>query len=689
MIGASLCVVLSLGLALGVFRNLNSSFTDTLYTRNEPSPQIVIIGIDDKSTDAVEGFGRYTQWTRERFTQLLKVLKKQEPKVVAMDFIFSTYTEEVPRTKLMELQEKVDEAENNKDKLDSYDTFIGDYSSSLKNPIDNELAVTFQEFENLVLASSLKYNGTDLIKPLTKFAVTARLGVVNTFLDGTGILREAIAQFSPSSEEVNYDDWAVAVVKEATGKEDLQLPVDKENAMLVNFFGDPYSFTQLSFVDVVNGQFEPGFFKDKIVLVGATSPKEVHDEYFTPRSNSTPMSGVEFRANEIQMILEGKFLERQSLWSEILVLFLICAGLVVAFNYLGAAWSVGVGVAALLSYYLSAHYFYRQGILVNMVYPFLAIVTAFVASWVYKYFVVDRKKREIVSAFSHYVSKDLVNEISKNPDLVKLGGERKVVTVFFSDIRDSTKLAEGHEIGAWVTQINEYFTAMEGVLKRFGGTLDKYEGDAIMGFWNAPLAQSDHVKRGFSTALEMQKELKILNEKWLREGKPTIEIRIGINTGEALVGNFGSADRFDYTVMGDTVNTASRLESAANKTYGTHIIVAGFETEILAEYLGEFILRELDVVYLPGKNDPVKLFELVCFAKENNLQIAPVVSGYAEALAFYRAKRFADANRIFETLAKDFGDQPSQVMATRTAKLMAGEQIARVSKDMIFSIEHK
>lgn len=689
VIAVGLSVALSLGLVLGVFRNLSDSFTDTLYTHNEPSPNIIIIGIDDKSTDPVDGFGRYTQWTRERFTELLAVLKKESPKVVAMDFIFNTYTEQLPRTKILELQEQIDETPDNKGKLGTYEGFLNNYSSSLNNPIDNELALAFQSFDNLVLAASLKYNGTDLIKPLDKFSPTARLGVVNTFPDNTGILRKATGKFAITAEKANYDDFAVAIAKEYLGAENLALPLDENNEMLVNFFAEPYGFEHVSFVDVVNGKFEPGYFKDKIVLVGATSPKEVHDEYFTPRSNSTPMSGVEFRANEVQTILDSKFLVRQSVQAEIFTLIGLLLVLVIAFNYLGIWPSVGVAIACSIGWYLFARSLYDKGILVNMVYPFLAILSAFMASWVYKYFIVDRKKREMVSAFSHYVSGELVDQIGKNPGMVKLGGERKVVTVFFSDIKDSTKLSESHDIGEWVAQLNEYFTAMDGVIKEYNGTLDKYEGDAIMGFWNAPLTQSDHVKRAFSAAIEMQKKLGMLNIKWLEERKPYFEVRIGINTGEALVGNFGSTDRFDYTVMGDTVNTASRLESAANKTYGTNIIAAGFESEILPEYLGDFVMRELDTVYLPGKNDPVKLFEVICFARENNLKVAPVVSGYAEGLAFYRAGRFADANRVFTTLATDFGDKPSQVMADRTAILMNGGVIPQMDKELIFRIEHK
>ena len=153
----------------------------------------------------------------------------------------------------------------------------------------------------------------------------------------------------------------------------------------------------------------------------------------------------------------------------------------------------------------------------------MAIVLTFLASWVYKYTIADKKKREMKSAFGHYVSKKLVDEISKNPDMVKLGGEKREVTVFFSDIKDSTKISEKMDTEIWVAQMNEYFTMMESVIKQLGGTIDKYEGDAIMGFFNAPIPQENHVILAHITALEMKKALGRLHQKWEKESKPLLE----------------------------------------------------------------------------------------------------------------------------------------------------------------------
>lgn len=233
------------------------------------------------------------------------------------------------------------------------------------------------------------------------------------------------------------------------------------------------------------------------------------------------------------------------------------------------------------------------------------------------------------NVFGHYVSKELVEQISNNPDLVKLGGEKKEVTVFFSDIQNSTTLSEQIAIEEWVKQINEYFTAMERIVMQSGGTLDKYEGDAIMAFWNAPLDQPDHVTRGYLAALTMIKVLNQLHAKWQQEGKPAINIRIGINTGPALVGNFGSENRLDYTVMGDTVNTASRFESSANKTYNTQICVGGITEQ---NRPAGMVLRELDRVLLPGKKEAVVIFELVCSANEYTPALEQVVMTYQKGL---------------------------------------------------------
>ena len=203
-----------------------------------------------------------------------------------------------------------------------------------------------------------------------------------------------------------------------------------------------------------------------------------------------------------------------------------------------------------------------------------------------------------------------------------------------------------------------------------------------MGFFNAPIPQENHQALAHLCALEMKKALARLHQKWEPEGKPLLEFRIGINTGSAIVGNFGSKDRFDYTVMGDTVNTASRLESSANKTYGTRIIASGsgFATS------DQIVVREIDTVLLPGKAEPVQLFELICTTTEATEETRNLIETYAKGLSSYRKKDFTTAISHFEKLQQD---PPAQVMLARCQKLAKGEKVTGLDENMIFRIFNK
>lgn len=685
LIALVISVVTTTLILVDPFHGLHKRFSDDLYTIADPSSDIVIIAVDDKSTQPYpEGFGRYSQWDRSRFTQLLNVLKKENPKVIAFDFVFHTPTTSLPLKEISHLDSSVTAAANNKEKLDIYNKFTEDYKDGNENPIDNKFAEKLKEFDNIILATTYNFSDQSLIKPLPEFLATTSLGVISVIPDDDGIIRNAIPNFQVKNDEKAYDDISLAVAKKYLEKSEVTLPVDQKGGLIVNFFGEAFSYPMISFVDVINGNYDTDYFKNKIVLVGPTSFKEIHDEHLTPRSNSTPMPGIEFRANEIQTILDGKFLHNQSKFSQVITIACISTGLAIILSYLGVMLSILVTLITIVVYIFAAHFFYSGGLIVNMVYPFIAIILTYLGSWVYKYFIADRKKREMKNAFGHYVSKELVEQISKNPDLVKLGGEKKEVTVFFSDIQNSTTLSEQIAIEEWVKQINEYFTAMERIVMQSGGTLDKYEGDAIMAFWNAPLDQPDHVTRGYLAALTMIKALNQLHLKWQQEGKPAINIRIGINTGPALVGNFGSENRLDYTVMGDTVNTASRFESSANKTYNTQICVGGITEQ---NKPAGMVLRELDRVLLPGKKEAVVIFELVCGANEYTPALEQVVMTYQKGLAAYRAKNWPEAITNFSALPND---KPSQVMLARCQVLQNGGVVEGLDvAQMVFQIAHK
>ena len=255
--------------------------------------------------------------------------------------------------------------------------------------------------------------------------------------------------------------------------------------------------------------------------------------------------------------------------------------------------------------------FVQKGIWLNAVYPLLTMVIVYTAVTLYRYIVEEREKRKIRGAFSFYVTPSVVNEMLKNPDKLKLGGDKKELSVLFSDIRGFTTLAEEMEPEALVNLLNEYLTEMTDIVFEFDGLLDKYIGDAVMAVWGAPLEQTDHPERACRTALKMLDRLTKMQQQWEAEGTPRLDIGIGVNTGPMVVGNMGSERRFDYTVMGDSVNLASRLEGI-NKEYGTQVVISEFTYERVKD---DFFCRELDAVRVKGRAKPAKIYELVAASK--------------------------------------------------------------------------
>ena len=259
----------------------------------------------------------------------------------------------------------------------------------------------------------------------------------------------------------------------------------------------------------------------------------------------------------------------------------------------------------------------------------------------------------------------VVNEILRDPAKLKLGGEKKELSVLFSDIRGFTTLAEDMEPETLVSLLNEYLTEMTEVVFEFDGLLDKYIGDAIMAVWGAPLEQADHPLRACRTALKMLDRLTKMQQKWEAEGTPRLDIGIGLNTGTMVVGNMGSDRRFDYTVMGDSVNLASRLEGI-NKEYGTQVMISEFTYERVKE---DFFCRELDAVRVKGKERPVKIFELMALRSEEDPRIA-IIEPFAQGLEQYRAKEWDRAEDSFkEVLGISPEDAAAQLYLQRIAAL--------------------
>ncbi|HTL03951.1 MAG TPA: adenylate/guanylate cyclase domain-containing protein, partial [Vicinamibacterales bacterium] len=279
----------------------------------------------------------------------------------------------------------------------------------------------------------------------------------------------------------------------------------------------------------------------------------------------------------------------------------------VAATMVPAWWATmvtGVAVAALLL--LSVRLF-GQGYWLNISQPVLASSLALFGGVGYQYFVEGREKRKMKRLFGQYVSKDVYEQLVANPELARLGGQRRQMTVLFSDIRGFTTVSEKGQPEEIVQLLNEYFTRMVDIVFRHKGTLDKFVGDMVMALFGAPLDDPDHAEHAVDAALEMIEELRRLNEQWTAEGRPSLDIGIGVNTGPMIAGNIGSSAIMSYTVIGDAVNLGSRLESL-NKEYGTRIIISQTTRDSLPP---KYTFRPLGDVVVKGKTQPVAIFEVL------------------------------------------------------------------------------
>jgi adenylate cyclase len=305
--------------------------------------------------------------------------------------------------------------------------------------------------------------------------------------------------------------------------------------------------------------------------------------------------------------------------------------------------------------------FTQAGLWINLLFPLGAVAVNQSTITLFKYLTEVRQKRLIRQAFQYYLHPTIVERVAQNPQLLRLGGESRELTVLFSDIRRFSAIAEALSPEALVYLLNEYFTIMTRVVFHHNGLLDKYLGDGIMAVYGAPLYDPDHAFRACCSALEMIGELEALQARWASRGLPSLDIGIGINTANMVVGNMGSELRFDYTVMGDGVNLASRLEGA-NKEYGTHIIIS---ESTWAQVRDRIATRELDIIRVQGKAQPTRIFEVLGMSP-----LAPdhaaMLGAFEVALRAYRAQQWEDAIQAFQqVLAVVPGDPPSQLYIER------------------------
>ena len=395
----------------------------------------------------------------------------------------------------------------------------------------------------------------------------------------------------------------------------------------------------------------------KIVLVGDTS--EVSHDIFT--SPIGEVYGIEFLADTIYTLMNNAPIRPAGDFTEILVfavLFIAFVLVTMIPKYENALFFLIIALYVAFGFYTYVYH----GIAFSMSYSLIAcfLTTGIINLYL---FMMERKQKGFIKgAFSQYLSPTVIDQIVENPDMLQLGGEKREMTPFFSDIQGFSTISEGLTPEELVQLLNEYLTAMCDIVSSYHGTIDKFEGDAIIAFWGAPLELPDHATIACHAAIDMQKKNEEMRKTLREQNRPMLYTRIGMSSGSVVVGNMGSADRMDYTMMGDVVNLAARLEGV-NKFYQTFTMIPQSTYELAKD---DIDTRQLDVIRVVGKKEPISVYEVLERKNQTSSEKSGVVEKFLKALKLYEERNFADASKEFEkVLAIDPDDGPSQTYVKR------------------------
>ena len=382
--------------------------------------------------------------------------------------------------------------------------------------------------------------------------------------------------------------------------------------------------------------------EDKIVLIGEVA-EVAHDQFETPAGN---IFGVNIIASEIETLLKGGPLKAASLGNEALIAIVLLV-LMMATGFMASPLlRNGLSAMGLVSFVVFSFWMYaQQGIVVSMVPNAFAVILSVILINGRFYLNEMGQKAYIKDAFGQYLSPTVVADLVKDPDKLTLGGEEREMTAYFSDIAGFSTFSEGMTPTQLVEFLNEYLTEMCDLIIASDGTIDKFEGDAIIAFWGAPIDQPFHARQACFASIDMNKALMNLREHWMGQGLPKVSVRMGVNTGRMVVGNMGSSQRINYTIMGDAVNLAARLEGA-NKAFGSDLMISE------ATYLqcaDDVDVRELDIIRVVGKAEPIRVYQLLDRKNQTSGTLADVVERYGQGLKLIRDRNFVDAEAAFKT----------------------------------------
>jgi adenylate cyclase len=616
-----------------------------LRTKRHPSEDIVIVDIDDYS---IEKLGRFRNWPRWYYASVIDYLSREKAKVVGIDILMPE-PDSLSRKLIEVFQEK--KGKKIKDELAERGirTDTDDIIKVVLNNIgfDTELMASIKRAENIILPLAILKSGDVLegdVRGARDFSwefpfkvrknfpdgegitVPAKIflegvkdiGVVNTDSDIDGIIRK-VPLFYSHNKNV-YPSFSFVLYLHTLGIEDedivvkpgkfieannITIPVDSESRMLVNFRGKPFSFRYIPFYDVFTNRVGEGFFKDKIVIIGS-SAVALSDLKPTPVSSSM-MPGAEIHANSLYTLTNKCFIKYPKTHISLLLIFLLSIITAYLASKLKPWLSLLLTLIVFISFLVVCDIVFDiNNLWLEIIRPTYSLFFSFIVAIGYRFAVSERSKRELRRMFDRYVSTEIVEKIITNPHQLKLGGERKDITVLFSDIRGFTSMSESLEPEQVVGILNNFLTTMTDIILSCGGTIDKFIGDAIMAVFGAPIHYDDHAYRAVKAALQMRSALRNMKKISVGDTHLSFDIGIGISTGIAIVGNIGSERRTEYTAIGDIVNLGARIEPM-NKEFNTHILISESVYERVKEQAEVVDIGEVTV---RGKKQPVRLFEL-------------------------------------------------------------------------------
>jgi adenylate cyclase len=674
---------LTLGLSLtGLLTKYVLTTLDHLY-RATPLPpasgQVVVVTLGQADLDFFQKQGVSWPWPRQLYAPLIEFCQRGGARAVIFDVLYfedSVYGSEDDQrlAQAMEASGRV-----------VLPFFLTRAAKDTEPQIQGVISRASLPIKGNPPPRLTNYRGmTTPIPPLLKAA--AALGNVECGPDPDGIYRRLplvsvcqghflpLLSFGAFCHVQAPGEWRFKAGDLVRG--DYRVPLDQEGRVLLKFRGPGHSFKRLSAANVIQSEerlkhgmapfYRPEDLAGKWVLVGFTAPG-LMDLKPTPVAPVFP--GAELHATLLDNLLNGDFLRTVPPWLVWLWALVLAGVVTLAVLFSARLWTTLAALALLLAVNVGGSLLaFRASWWADPVAPGVALGLAFALATAYSYATEGRQKLAIRRMFSHYMSEKVIAHLMEHPELLNLGGERRHVTLFFSDLAGFTTISERLSAEEVVGLLNDYLSRMTDIILDEEGTVDKFEGDAIMAFWGAPLPQEDQALRACRAALRQQAALAELNHHFQDMGLPPLSMRIGLHSGEAVVGNLGSQKRFDYTAIGDTVNLASRLEGL-NKFYGTYILAS--ETT-MAECADGVLFREVDRVAVKGKEKPVGVFQPLGLKDALPSEEEAFRKEFAEALELYRREKFPEATALFQDiLAKHPGDSPSQVFLERCRNFQA------------------